>query len=196
VLASQGIAKLKMEAIPPVVNAENMAKDKVDTAKQEFTAVKNKVEQTANGNSSNDEAKSDRSANATNNDSSSNSAANESSSNSSSSDENRANRGRESTSTDDSSTSSTASNSDNSQDHNARQDKSDRAFKDVETANSYKHHQTREELKAASWWAFGGTFLSLMAAVLGAMVGPAISVVRHKIPSGPSSNVVAHTSQV
>ncbi len=60
VLASQGIAKLKTQAIPPVVNAENMAREKVDTAKKEFSAVKKKVEQTVTGDKSDEEGKSER----------------------------------------------------------------------------------------------------------------------------------------
>jgi len=199
VLASQGIAKLKTDAIPPVVNAENMAKEKVDAAKKEFTAVKKKVEQTVNGDKSDDGEKSDRNADSTStsDDSSSRSADNKSSSNASSSDENQSNRDRESTSTDDSNN-SIPLNSDNRRDRDARKDKSVRASTDEEmpNGNSTKHHQTREELKAASWWACGGTFLSLMAAVLGAVVGPTISVVRHKIPAGASPAVVTRTSRL
>ena len=195
VLASQGIAKLKTEVIPPVVNAENMAREKVDTAKKEVTAAKKKIEQAVNGNKSEDEGKSDRKADST---STSGDSGSSSSDNKSSSSENESNQGRESTSTDDSSQSSTALTSDKRRDRDARQDKSDKASTDDEMANdkSKTHHQTREELIAASWWAFGGTFLSLMAAVLGAVVGPTISVVRHKIPAGASTTVVARPAQL
>jgi hypothetical protein len=200
VLASQGIAKLKTEVIPPVVNAENLAREKVDTAKKEVNAAKKKVEQAVNGNKSEDEGKSDRKddSTSTSGDSGSRSSDNKSSSDASSSDENDSNQGRESTSTDDSSQSSTTLTSDKRRDRDARQDKSDKASTDDEMANdkSKTHHQTREELIAASWWAFGGTFLSLMAAVLGAVMGPTISVVRHKIPAGASTTVVARPAQL
>jgi hypothetical protein len=194
VLASQGIAKLKSEVIPPIVNAGNLAREKVDTAKKEFTAVKKKVEQAVNGDKSDEEGKSGRKedSNSTSDDSGASSSDNKSSSS-----ESESNQNRESKSTDDSDQSATALESGNHRERDARKDKSDKTEKD-ETANdkANKRHQTREELIAASWWAFGGTFLSLMAAVLGAVVGPTISVVRHKIPAGASTTVVARPAQL
>jgi hypothetical protein len=177
VLAAHGIAKVKTDIIPAIANAKDMAKQKVDSAKKQVAKVKDKVEQTANGDKADDKGQSDHSANSTakSDDSSDSSDDNKSTSNASDSQEKRAKDTRESTSSDDSGESS---------------NRPDRASKDESTDNTAKTpHQTREELRAASWWAFGGSSVSLIAAILGAILGPTISVVRHEIPAGRSPNV-------
>jgi hypothetical protein len=177
VLAAHGIAKLKADIIPAVANAEDKAKQTVGQAKKQTAKVKDKVEQTANGEKSDDEGQSDRDANSTAKSDASNdsSADNKSTSNASDSQERQSSGSRESTSSNDSGESS------NQSDRSARDESRDN--------NSKMPHQTREEFRAASWWAFGGSLVSLIAAMLGAVVGPTISVVRHEIPARRSSNV-------
>lgn len=178
VLAAHGIAKLKTDVIPAIANAKDMTKQKVNLAKKELTKAKDKVEQTAKGDNSDDEGQSDHNANSTakSDESNDSSADNKSTSNASDSQENKSNGSQESTSSNDSGKSS---------------NQSDRASEDESTDNNSKTpHQTREELRAASWWAFGGSLVSLIAAMLGAIVGPTISVVRHEMPAGRSRNVL------
>jgi hypothetical protein len=182
VLAAHGIAKLKTEVIPAVANAKDMTKQKVDLAKKQLTKVKDKVEQTANGDKSDDEGQSDHDANSTakSDDSDDSSADNKSTSNAS--EEKQSNGSRESSSSNGSREASK---------------NSDRASRDESKDNNSKTpHQTREELRAASWWAFGGSLVSLFAAMLGAIVGPTISVVRHEIPVGRSPNVRTRAPQL
>jgi hypothetical protein len=182
VLAAHGIAKVKTEVLPAVASAKDMAKQNVDSAKNQLASVEDRVKQAANGERS-DEGRSDRDGNSTakgdvSNDSS---ADGKSTSNASGSQERQSNSSRES----DSSNESRESSND-----------SDRASRDESTDNNSRvPHQTREEFKAASWWAFGGSFVSLIAAMLGAIAGPTISVVRHEIPVGRSANARAKVSR-
>jgi hypothetical protein len=184
VLAAHGIAKVKTDVIPAIANAKDITKQKVDAAKKQLTKAKDKVEQTANGDKSDDEGQSDRNANPTakSDDSNDSSADNKSTSSASDSQEKQSNGSREATSSNDSGESS---------------NQSERASRDESTNNNSKSpHQTREEFRAASWWAFGGSLVSLIAAMLGAIVGPTISVVRHEIPVGRSSNVQTRAARL
>ena len=178
VLAAHGIAKVKTEVLPAVANAKDMAKQNVDSAKNQLASVEDRVKQAANGERS-DEGRSNRDENSTakgdvSNDSS---ADGKSTSNASGSQERQSNASRE---------------SDSSNDSRESSNDSDRVSRDESTDNNSRvPHQTREEFKAASWWAFGGSFASLIAVMLGAIVGPTISVVRHEIPVGRAPNVRA-----
>ena len=168
VLADRGIAKAKNTIVPAVVNVENKVTEKVDQVRRSMEST------SSSGNSGSDEGKSS-SASRVNSSSSSGESAKGSNSRS-----------------DDSNSSSASTTTD--QDSSTESRDSGRS----ETGENVRRlgYEAKEKLKVASWWTFGGTFVSLLSCILGALVGPTIVVVHHKYPAHRSTIPVTTTPTV
>jgi len=169
VLADRGIAKTKNTIVPAVVNVENKVTQKVDQARRSMEST------SSPGNYGSDEGKSSSTSSRDNSSSSSDESAK--GSNSRSDDSN-------------SSSASTATDQDSST--------PSRDSARSETGQNVRQlgHEAKEKLMVASWWTFGGTFVSLLSCILGALVGPTIVVVRHKYPAHRSTIPVTTTPMV
>ena len=87
----------------------------------------------------------------------------------------------------------------------SRTDGSDRSGTDRDNTTKNRERTSRDDrtlqrdpkaqdhLKSASWWAFGGTLVSLLAAVSGALLGPYNIVVRREIRARPTAVVATRT---
>ena len=179
VLADRGIAKAQNTIVPAVVNAENTASEKVneklEQARKQLENVSSREKSKASESSDSGSEKSSSSASNESNREERNSSASES------------NRD-EATSASTTDNSRESSNNDQN-DGSTRRDKASAKVREI-------GQETKEKLRTASWWAFGGTFLSLMASILGAAIGPTLSVVRHKVPAGTARPVIVTTPPV
>ncbi len=184
VLAERGIAKAKNTVVPAVVNAENTASEKINDIRRAVNSDSNTSDRDSNsGSSRSSDQNSSRDNSSSATDSESSSASISSTSNS---DENSTRTEPTSTSTDSSSSSgqsnrNAAATGTSSKVANAS-DQQRQAKEDFRQLGQDAKHKARE----AAWWAFGGTFISLLACILGALVGPMI-VVTHRTYNVPAT---------
>ncbi len=173
VLASHGLAKMSSVTEPLIVGAQekfsNMGRrgeDLVaDLGRKLSSAAKEKTS------TSSDQSNSDSQSSSSDNQSSNKSSSDKS--NSDSKDTSSADNSSADKNTDKNTAStSTSSSSDSSQD--ARQDNSneDRTIS----------KETKSKLTAGAWYAFGGTLISVLAAVFGASIGPTFHIKHYKVP--------------
>jgi hypothetical protein len=170
VLASQGIAKIKSETVPVVVSAQREVSRKINRV---VARASDGAERASR--SSSEEKTSTEQSSTSDRDSS---AGDDSSDRK---EDTRSDQSRE-----DKATASRDQDANSTRASSARPDSSRES---VDSENNKT--STHEKLVSASWWAFGGTLASLLAAVIGAAVGPTISVVRHKVPVGRASVATA-----
>jgi hypothetical protein len=184
VLASHGITKLSYETEPFIVAAQDqlthgarrgeqvaadLTRELSGNAKEYTSSDKSSPDKSSPDKSSPDKSSSDKS-------SSDKSSPDKSSSDQSSSDNQSSSKsnseGRDTSSSDSTASTRTSSSSDDSQ-SDASQDNSKQGHTISEEA--------RSKLKAGAWYAFGGTLLSMLAAVFGASLGPTFVVTHHKV---------------
>jgi hypothetical protein len=168
VLASHGITKLSYETEPFIVAAQDQLAHGARRGEQVAADLTRRLSRAAKDSTSSDKSSSDQSSS----DKSSSDSQSSSKSNSETRDTSSSSEATEKNSTDATAETSTSSSPDDSQTDSA-QDNSNRGHTISQEA--------RSKLKAGAWYAFGGTLLSMLAAVFGASLGPTFIVTRHKI---------------
>lgn len=177
VLASHGLAKMTSVTEPLIVGAQekfsNMGRrgeDLVaDLGRRLSNAAKEKTSSDQSNSDSNSSSSDNQSSIKSSSDKSNSDPQETSSASNNSTDNNTAGTSGSSSTTN----TSTSSSSDVSQ-QDTRQDNSS----DDRTISK----ETRSKLTAGAWYAFGGTLISVLAAVFGASIGPTFHVKHYKIP--------------
>jgi len=173
VLASHGITKLSYETEPFIVAAQDQLTHGARRGEQVAADLTRQLSGKAKEYTSSDKSNSDKSSSdKSNSDQSSFDSQSSNKSNSEGRDTSSSSEGRESDSSDANASTRTSSSSDDSQ-SDAAQDNSNHGRTISEEA--------RSKLKAGAWYAFGGTLLSMLAAVFGASLGPTFVVTHHKV---------------
>jgi hypothetical protein len=168
VLASHGITKLSYETEPLIVAAQDQLIHGARRGEQVAADLTRQLSGKAKEYTSSDKSSSDKSSS----DQSSSDSQSSNKSNSEARDTSSSSKGRETSSSDSTADTRTSSSSDDSQ-SDASQDNSNQGRTISQEA--------RSKLKAGAWYAFGGTLLSMLAAVFGASLGPTFVVTHHKV---------------
>ena len=166
VLASRGIAKFQSEMEPLIANAQQQFADKSERAENLLASFSRRLSKANDEESSSNQSSSSDS---------------ESSNKSSSRQEETSTTDKavaDNSSSDNTSTASSESNGSRSDSNESRQV----ARRDNSSNENSNSKEVKTKLMAASWYAFGGTLFSVLAAVFGAVVGPTLNVTHHKVP--------------
>jgi hypothetical protein len=161
VLASRGVAKFQSEMEPLIANAQQQFADKSERAENLLASFSRRLSKATDEESSSNQSSSSDSE-----------SSNKSSSRQEETSATDKNRG------DNTSTASSESNGSRADSNESRQV----ARRDNSSNENSNSKEVKTKLMAASWYAFGGTLFSVLAAVFGAVVGPTLTVTHHKVP--------------